>query len=280
MTDNQNTEYELFAKEIYETLHKAEGINTIDVRHNIKLMGSSGCEHQIDVYWEFEMVGLTHRVAIECKNYTNNVSIGKIRDFYGVLSDVGNIQGIFVTKKGFQKGAKQYADSKGIKLIELRFPESGDWEGRIKDIHVDMTMLKLDVKDILVSPDVDWIKENLNMKKGDKFQISLTKDTIIQDEIGNKVNSVDELYKKLPNSTTVGTGYEYEYVFDNGFLINEAGVKFKLKGFKFIYDVIVSSTTSFAIEGDKVAKAILKDVKSGEISFIDVSGNVKKRNPE
>ncbi|WP_328800292.1 restriction endonuclease [Paenibacillus sp. LX16] len=280
MTENQNTEYELFAKEIYETLLKDEGVKTIDVQHNIKLMGNSGCEHQIDVYWEFEMVGIKHRVAIECKNYTSNVSIGKIRDFYGVLTDVGNIQGIFVTKKGFQKGAKQYADSKGIKLMELRFPESSDWEGRIRDLHFNISVLKPPVvKNIVLSPDTDWIKENMETSKAEKFQIPIKMDTVVQDDSGNKVKTVGEMYRELPNSTTVGTGYEHEYNFDNGFLINDVGMKLKIKSFKFIYDVIVSDTTSFAIEGDKVAKAILKDVKSGEISFFDKAGNVKRRNP-
>lgn len=277
MAENQNTEYELFAKEIYETLHKAEGINTINVQHNIKLMGSSGCEHQIDVYWEFEMVGITHRVAIECKNYTSNVSIGKIRDFHGVLSDVGGIQGIFVTKKGFQKGAKKYAENYGIKLMELRFPEGDDWKGRIKDIHINMTILKPVINDVILVPDDEWVKANVDFKKTDKFQISGRMDTIaIQDENGEIITTVQDLYRQLPNLVLQGTGYEHEFNFDNGFLVNETGMKLKIKGFKFLYDVVNSGSETFAIEGDKVAKAILKDVKSGERSFFDVKGNVNK----
>jgi len=42
------------------------------------------------------------------------VSIGKIRDFYGVLSDLNNVAGIMETKIGYQKGAKEY----GITLKE------------------------------------------------------------------------------------------------------------------------------------------------------------------
>ncbi|WP_079696830.1 MULTISPECIES: hypothetical protein [unclassified Paenibacillus] len=54
---NEHLEYELLAKEIYDSLHRAEGVATIDIKHNVRLLGNSGCNHQIDVYWEFEMVG-------------------------------------------------------------------------------------------------------------------------------------------------------------------------------------------------------------------------------
>jgi len=39
---NLNTEYEKFAREIYQKLMNAEGINTINVKHNVKLTGKSG----------------------------------------------------------------------------------------------------------------------------------------------------------------------------------------------------------------------------------------------
>lgn len=60
------------------------------VQHNVKLKDKSGCEHQIDVYWEYEIAGNKHRVAIECKNYNSLVPIGKVRDFKGVLENTEN----------------------------------------------------------------------------------------------------------------------------------------------------------------------------------------------
>lgn len=56
---DENTEYERFAREIYQGLIKADGINTIDVKHNVKLRGKFGQEHQIDVYWEYELLSET-----------------------------------------------------------------------------------------------------------------------------------------------------------------------------------------------------------------------------
>ena len=37
------------------------------------------------------------RVVIECKNYIYGVSIGKVRDFYGVISELDNVKGNVIT---------------------------------------------------------------------------------------------------------------------------------------------------------------------------------------
>lgn len=101
---NINTEYELLTKEIFETLLEDDGV-TINVQHNVEVQGKA-FKHQIDVYWEYQIAGITNKVAIECENYNSNVSVAKVRDFYGVLSDIGNINGIMVSKSGFQKEQK------------------------------------------------------------------------------------------------------------------------------------------------------------------------------
>ena len=123
---NPNTEYEKFAQEVYRELAKTDVVKTIDVKHNILLTGRSGQKHQIDVYWEYEKSGIKTCVAIECKNYNSTVPIGKVRDFFGVLYDLDNVAGIMVTKIGFQKGAKEYANHYGIGLKELRIPNVED----------------------------------------------------------------------------------------------------------------------------------------------------------
>jgi hypothetical protein len=104
-SDNENVEYEKLAQYVYQCILNAEGFENIAVKHDVGIKGKSGCEHQVDVYWEFTIGGVTQKVAIECKNYNRTVSIGKIRNFYGVPHDIGNITGIFVTKLGYQSVA-------------------------------------------------------------------------------------------------------------------------------------------------------------------------------
>lgn len=123
---NPSIEYEKFTQEIYQELVNADVLKTTDVQHNVKLKGRSEQEHQIDVYWEYEIAGTKQKVAIECKNYNKTVGIGKVRDFYGVLCDLNNVAGIMVTKVGYQKGAKEYASEYGISIKELRTPNPGE----------------------------------------------------------------------------------------------------------------------------------------------------------
>ena len=69
--NNANIEYEKFAQEVYQELVNADVVKSTEVRHNIKVLGKSGQEHQIDVYWEYEIAGVLHKVAIECKIIIN-----------------------------------------------------------------------------------------------------------------------------------------------------------------------------------------------------------------
>ena len=98
---NTNTEYERFTQEIYQQLVNTDVVKATQVLHNVKLEGRSGQKHQIDVYWEYEIAGNKHKVAIECKNYNRPVPISVVQSFKGVLDDLNGVNGIIVTKKGF-----------------------------------------------------------------------------------------------------------------------------------------------------------------------------------
>ncbi|MFY9079854.1 restriction endonuclease [Aliarcobacter cryaerophilus] len=54
---------------------------------------------------------------MECKNWKNQVKKSDVTAFITVLNYIGNARGIFVTTKGFQKGAKLLAKEHGITLI-------------------------------------------------------------------------------------------------------------------------------------------------------------------
>lgn len=154
-TRNKNTEYEQFTRKVFAGLSSQKRVKTIKLQHNVKLLGNSGTRHQIDVYWEYEKDGQLHKVAIECKNYSKNVPIGKVRDFYGVIDDIDDLQGIMITRKGFQDGAKKYAASKNIHLKELRAPIGKEsLAGRvITDFHISM-------RRCLYLVDEDWAKQH------------------------------------------------------------------------------------------------------------------------
>ena len=95
----------------------SDGVENINVLHNVKIIGRSGASHQIDVYWEFKLAGVTYKTCIECKHYNSSVKKSHIAAFSAVLEDIGNATGIFATTEGYQEGALLFAQAKGIRLL-------------------------------------------------------------------------------------------------------------------------------------------------------------------
>lgn len=55
---NPNTEFERFTQRVFQKLEHNGVLKPSRVQHNVKLKGKSGCEHQIDVLWEYEKDGI------------------------------------------------------------------------------------------------------------------------------------------------------------------------------------------------------------------------------
>lgn len=277
--ENKNTDYEILTKEIYNYLLIADGFDSVEVKHNIKIAGKSGCNHQVDVYWEFKLAGETHRVAIECKNYSKVASIAKVRDFFGVIYDIGNIKGIFITKKGFQSGAKKFADYHNISLKELRKPEVEDWKGRIKTIVAEINVMPTRITEIYVEPDFPWVFEKgfiQSENERDRIILETGKmntEICVYDEKGNSIDNFLELEQKLPHDFKVGTNLKHAFPYDNGFMESNFG-KVKIKYVGFVYDIL-NVSQELLIEAEEITKAIIKDVKTGEIKFVTNDGKVK-----
>lgn len=113
---NTGKEYEELIKYVYEELSHYSG-KDIKIQKDIKILGKSGCKHQIDVYYEFEINGITHKVVIECKDHKNRVEKQLIEAFKGTLDDIGGCIGIFASRNGFQKGALDFAKYYNIELV-------------------------------------------------------------------------------------------------------------------------------------------------------------------
>jgi hypothetical protein len=281
---NPNTEYEKFAQEVYQELVNTDVIRATDVRHNVKLTGKSGQQHQIDVYWEYEIAGVKHKVAIECKNYNSTVSVGKVRDFYGVLSDLNNVAGIMVTKVGYQEGAKKYADTYGISLKELRTPNRG--EAIIGELVITMNAA---IRHCLFLVDEEWAKaNNLNFQPYRNFLDSMSNfrwpprkpnvewanathiplETIpnakIRDAKGQIITTFDELESKLPESFESDSDCTFE--FEDAYVDTHWGA-IKIKEVKYAHEKD-DQTTIFSIDAQEFIKVILKDALSGEIRLI------------
>ena len=90
------------------------------VSSNVSVIGKSGVKHEFDVYYEFQHLNMRHRIAIECKDWNTPVSKGEVGEFLSKLNDLNNISVMMVAKSGYQEGAKQFAESNGIHLMETK----------------------------------------------------------------------------------------------------------------------------------------------------------------
>jgi len=283
MKSDRHTDYEKLVQEVYEALHRAEGLETTEISHDVRLKGRSGCYHQIDVYWEFQMVGELWRVAIECKNYLDKVEIRNVRDFFGVLHDLGGIKGIFVTKVGYDSGALSFADYYSISLKEVRFPERKDWEGRLKTVDLGVNLFNIRITSRIVRPDGNWLlKAGLIREDDTRFSFSLADslepEVCIYDSAGEKVNDFYNMKCQLlgmQQHWEEQYGRQHNFHFEDGFIDTKDHGRIKITDVLFTYDY-VSASQNVIIEGEEIAKAIIRDVKSGKIKLIDKQGNIRE----
>ena len=276
---NKNTEYEQFTRKVFAGLSSQKRVKTIKLQHNVKLLGNSGTRHQIDVYWEYEKDGQLHIVAIECKNYSKNVPIGKARDFYGVIDDIDDLQGIMITRKGFQDGAKKYAASKNIHLKELRAPIGKEsLAGRvITDFHISM-------RRCLYLVDEDWAKQHgfdikpylrwLDMMsiehKSQWVNASHIPIERKSDDIYNYMKEVITSHEEI-EATIPGTMEEDSSLtipFEDAYIDSKYWGLVKIKEIKYEY-TNETHRSVIDIDARDFIEAILKDVESGAIEYVE-----------
>ena len=274
---NPNTEFERFTQRIYQKLVNNDALKPTKVQHNVKLKGKSGCEHQIDVYWEYKVAGNMHRVAIECKNYDSLVPVGKVRDFQGVLYDLSNVNGIMVSKKGFQEGAKKFAAEHGISLKELRRPGWGETIGSII-VRTDSRCCRC-----LFLIDEEWIIENhFNLDNLRNFHIRWdienadywrtathfpidTEDDIIRNSDGEEIDSVKKLHELFWGNP--GNNEPIIFPFEDGWINTRYYGKMKVRELRLEFKQNNQETT-FNLAADDFVEAILEDALGGEANYV------------
>jgi len=101
---------------VYQVLSEFSNTEII-VKNKENIVGKSGVKHNIDVYYQFEMNGIMHRVLFECKNWNSKISKEKVLALKAILDDIPNSVGVMVSVKGFQSGAERFAEHHGIELI-------------------------------------------------------------------------------------------------------------------------------------------------------------------
>lgn len=274
--------YELLTKEIYQEIIQSEGITNVDVKHNTQVKGRSGVDHQVDVSWQFKQAGLQHTVLIECKNYGSAITLENIRNFFGVLHDIGNCRGVMVTRTGYQEGVQQFAKFYGIDLKLLRKPTEEDWKGKIKDIHVTLIargVVSTDEKPIRIFVHLKGInvaqQERLTAEKH-QINDQITETAYLRFVDKNGIPTTEEMCWWLPKQLNMvdkptGGPYEERICLADHYLPINLGSNIELVP-------VESITVKFYVEnidmrevwihGEQIVKAILKDFSSKEVEYV------------
>ncbi|MBS1949866.1 MAG: hypothetical protein OJF59_002502 [Cytophagales bacterium] len=125
--------------------------------------------------------------------------------------------------------------------------------------------------------DEGWARQNnlINATSGLSTTLSGRSDEIwIYDSNGNNVKNFLQLDGDLPVGFEERKDVEHTYKFDDHYIIDQKIGRLKINGVFYKYDVTVTELDPWTIKAED-PKAIFKDSISGEIKFIDKSGELK-----
>jgi hypothetical protein len=111
-------QFEERVKYIYDVLLNLKG-EEVSVSRDVELIGRDGIIHQFDVYYQFSRAGVNHRVGIECKDRSRPLGKDAVMAFHSKVSDIPGLLGLMVSAKGYQSGAKKFADKNGLIALTM-----------------------------------------------------------------------------------------------------------------------------------------------------------------
>lgn len=279
---NEAIEYEQLTQSIYQAILQNESNNSIQAEHNVVVTGRSGTGHQIDVLWRFKQAGVEHTILIECKNYATNLTLEKVRNFFGVLHDIGNARGIIVTKTGYQSGAAEFANYYGIDLKVLRKPNDADWQGRMKDIHIKIiakTVISTEDKPLSVQVKIKAKDEEQRVRlerleKTGRLNIPSVPDLCLLDEDGQVAS--EEMRWWLPKQINTldkeeGGPYIQNMKLENKYILLNEGEqdeeRVEIDELEITY-FVESYSNEVISHGEDIVDAILKDFNTNDVEYV------------
>ncbi|MGO9289594.1 MAG: restriction endonuclease [Polyangia bacterium] len=173
---NTGKPYEALTEQVFLRLLAQQRL-CANVRRNVRMQGKSGVTHQIDVCFDFVAGATTFLAIVQCKDWAFAVKQEQVFAFLSVLEDVpGQPRGIMVARSGFQEGAREFAQTHGIQLYELRDPKDEDWDGLFRTIEIHLTFVMPRYDDVMLFPDIEWLRQECDRLQLPKGQVKVTID--------------------------------------------------------------------------------------------------------
>lgn len=271
---NKNTEYEQFVRGIVEAVLRAQGLETVQVKHNVQVQGISR-PHQIDVYWEYHLGGVLHRVIINCKRYTHTVEVTDVLTLSGVLSDMPGVRGLIVTTVGYQKGALEYAKIHHIGLKIVRPPQDSDWEGRIRTLRGQLHIGVPELLSCKIQLNPEWVKANVD----DPASVTGSgvydaHATTVRDLATGSVSDMNTIWNQAMRENPTELGKEGSGVlqWDDARFEQPGKPSLRVDSIEFRWRI--DTDEPMTIEVRSAPDAIVRDAIAGTLLFVDPDGRI------
>ncbi len=265
----------MLVQQILDQILNESNTNNIKVNHNISLQGKDAT-HQIDLYWEFEIGGIKYSTVVEVKDLIKPVDQGKLFQFKCVLDDLpGQPRGIFVTRTGYQEGAREYAKKNGILLYELREPTDQDWDDRIKTFNIEINLYNPKFDNIKLIQDTECnIQElkrlNIPHSEASKISIEVSDNLKFYDESGAEITTAFILFNSLvPKGFNELQPTKVTYRFDRPTFIKTSNPQVRM--WINSLEITISKTLetkTIILKGEDFVQYVLKNISDGNIRTI------------
>lgn len=282
---NDGRSYETFVKQLQQALLDSEDIckqKNITIEANKKIQDNCGVEREFDLYWEYELGGITYKTIIECKDYASPVSIEKIDALIGKIRDIPDLKAVFATKTGYQSGAKAKALNNKIDLLIVREQRDDDWiddDGTpyLKGIDIEVTVHPAaTITDFKLAADANWANQNTDFDITKPIPIGGRYDQIFVDDLKASTRYSLQQIQGILAAEVSGIPGTYLKSFDceNLYIIWD-DQKLKLKSLNIDYKVGHPISLPISIDYSKELKGVIEYLHRGSTTAIFTDKVVK-----
>ena len=272
MSDGKD--YEFFVQKMQQALLNSENLGhqkNIKVEQNKIIKDNFGIDRQFDLYWEYELGGITYKTIIECKDYASRVSIEKVDALIGKIRDIPDLKPIIATKTGYQSGAEIKAKNNRIDLLIVREQSDEDWKGKdgnplIREININYH-IQFPATITHFSPLIDksLFEKNIN----DFENLSVANNAVfIEDIEKNEKYSLLDLAQKLINFSNGKFGdLTHSVVLNDAYFVN-GDLRLKIQGYKVDYNLPQPIIEPQNIDFSKELDGVIEYLHKGSITAI------------
>jgi hypothetical protein len=281
---NDGKDYEQFVALLQQALLNAETVTlqkNIKVQLNRKIVDSCGVEREFDLYWEYELAGITYKTVIECKDYDSRIPLEKIDALIGKIRDIPDLKAIFATTKGYQSGAKIKAEHNKIDLLIVREQNASDWrdvDGMpfIKTIHINMVIqMPAQIREFQPLLDKEWAARNLSSTAAPAGMSGLNNEIFVEIEDTGERYSLHELQGRLaPFEGQKYGSFRKEERFNQGWIVGP-DARYKIKGYNVAYTLSQPHEEPMVIDFSKELVGVIEYLQKGTKKSIFRQGFIK-----